>query len=151
MPVFEMFNKQIDDWSFECWTSRLRSEAGHRRFQGRERDFSDFTYVDAFGQMRTTLQDAGVDPNAAWSNATKFHLEVKSTLGSCAEPMFVSQNQVDKMREFNGTADNAYILIRVFDLDEGRNAGIKFFRDPWSLYTDGILDFRSDEGYKVYQ
>lgn len=55
------------------------------------------------------------------------------------------------MREFNGTADNAYILIRVFDLDEGRNAGVKFFRDPWSLYTDGVLDFRSDEGYKVYQ
>lgn len=55
------------------------------------------------------------------------------------------------MREFNGTADNAYILLRVFDLDDGRNAGVKFFRDPWSLYIDGVLNFRSDEGYKVYQ
>lgn len=56
-----------------------------------------------------------------------------------------------QMREFNGTADNAYILLRVFDLDDRRNAGVKFFRDPWSLYIDGLLDFRSDEGYKVYQ
>lgn len=95
--VFEMFAQHIDDWNFECWTSRLRSEAGHPRFQGLERDFSDFTYVDASGQMRAMLRDVGIETNAAWSNATKFHLEVKSTLGSCAEPMFVSQNQVDKV------------------------------------------------------
>lgn len=92
-----MFNQQIDDWTFECWTSRLRSEAGHPRFLGQEGDFSDFTYVDAFGKMRAMLDDVGVEHNAAWSNATKFHLEVKSTLGSCAEPMYVSQNQVDKV------------------------------------------------------
>lgn len=55
------------------------------------------------------------------------------------------------MREFNGTAENAYILLRVYDLDDRRNPGIKFFRDPWSLYIDGILKFRSDEGYEVYQ
>ncbi|GAB1311860.1 hypothetical protein MFIFM68171_02070 [Madurella fahalii] len=148
--VFEMFTQQIDDWIFECWTSRMRSEAGHPRFQGHERDFSDFTYVDASGRMRAVLRNAGIEPNAAWSDATMFHLEVKSTLGPCAEPMFVSQNQVDKMREFDGSADNAYILLRVFDLDDGRNTGVKFFRDPWSLYMDGVLDFRSDEGYKVY-
>lgn len=47
--------------------------------------------------MRAALLDAGVVSNAAWSNATKFHLEVKSTLGPCTEPMFVSQNQVDKV------------------------------------------------------
>lgn len=56
-----------------------------------------------------------------------------------------------QMREFNGTADNAYILLRVFDLDDGRNPGVKFFRDPWNLYIDGVFNFRSDEGYKVYQ
>lgn len=72
----------------------------------------------------------------AWTT----YIDANHFVGSCV-----------KMREFNGTADNAYILIRVFDLDEGKNAGVKFFRDPWSLYTDGVLDFRSDEGYKVYQ
>jgi hypothetical protein len=75
----------------------MRSEAGHPRFQGLERDFSDFTYVDSSGRMRATLRDVGIEPNAAWSDATKFHLEVKSTLGPCAEAMYVSQNQVDKV------------------------------------------------------
>lgn len=56
-----------------------------------------------------------------------------------------------QMRDFHGTADNAYILLRVFDLDDGRNIGIKFFDDPWSLYMDDVLKFRSDQGYKVYQ
>ncbi|KAG8157080.1 hypothetical protein KVR01_013070 [Diaporthe batatas] len=146
-----MFTKQIDDWTSESWTSRLRSEAGHPRFQGLERDFSDFTYVDASGQMRALLSDVGIEPHAAWSNATKFHLEVKSTLGSCAEPIFVSQNQVDKMREFHGTAKDAYILLRVFNVEDSKNVGIKFFDDPWSLYMDNVLKFRSDQGYKVYQ
>lgn len=92
-----MLTQKIDDWTSECWTSRLRSEAGYDRFRGHEGDFSDFTYVDTSGQMRATLQNAGVDLNAAWTNATKFHLEVKSTLGSRTVPMFVSQNQVDKV------------------------------------------------------
>lgn len=92
-----MFAQQIDDWTFEHWTSSMRGDAGHPRFRGREREFSDFTYVDASGRMRAALRDAGIEPNAAWSDATKFHLEVKGTLGACTEPMFVSQNQVDKV------------------------------------------------------
>jgi len=54
------------------------------------------------------------------------------------------------MREFDGTAKDAYILLRVFNLDDGRDTAAKFFRDPWTLYMDGVLNFRSDEGYKVY-
>jgi hypothetical protein len=54
------------------------------------------------------------------------------------------------MRESDGTGDNAYILVRVFDLDDGRSTGVKFFRDPWSLHMEGVLNFRSDEGYKVF-
>lgn len=95
--VFEMFTQKIDDWTFQCWTSSLRSEAGHPPFHGHEGDFSDFTYVDAFGKMGTILDEAGVDLNTAWSKATKFHLEVKSTLGPCSDPMFVSQSQLDKV------------------------------------------------------
>lgn len=56
-----------------------------------------------------------------------------------------------QMRKFHGTAGDAYILLRVFNLDDGRNVDIKFFNDPWSLYLDGVLKFRSDQGYKVYQ
>ncbi|RYP37876.1 hypothetical protein DL767_002748 [Monosporascus sp. MG133] len=148
--VYELFERQIDDWTFESWTSDMRGEAGHPRFEGRQRDFSDFTYLDRFGHMKEALREAGVEPNAEWSNNTKFHLEVKATLGHCTEAFFVSQNQLDKMRKFDGDPNNAYVLLRVFNMEEGNDPGIKFFRDPWSLYIGGILDFRSEAGYKVY-
>lgn len=96
--MYEIFAQQINDWTFMHWTSRLRREAGHPLFRGLERDFSDLTYTDTTGRMRTVLRDAGVEPNPAWSNTTTFHLEVKGTMGPCAEPMFVPQNQVDKVR-----------------------------------------------------
>ncbi|RYP69608.1 hypothetical protein DL770_008214 [Monosporascus sp. CRB-9-2] len=150
VPVYELFERQIDDWTFKSWTSDMRGEAGHPCFKERQRDFSDFTYLDRYGHMKEALREAGVEPNAEWSNNTKFHLEVKATLGHCAEAFFVSQNQFDKMREFDGDPNNTYVLLRVFNLEEGNNPGIKFFRDPWSLYMGGILNFRSEAGYKVY-
>lgn len=93
-----MFQSHIDDWSYENWTSQLRVEAGHPRFARPEKDFSDFTYLDRSGHMKEVLRDAGMDVNAEWSHTTTFHLEVKATLGPCSEvPLFVSQNQLDKV------------------------------------------------------
>ena len=52
------------------------------------------------------------------------------------------------MRGFHNDPDNAYILIRVFNIEnEGR--GVKFFPDPWGLYMSRVLDFISKEGYRV--
>jgi len=56
-----------------------------------------------------------------------------------------------QMREFDRSANDAYILLRVFDLDVERKPGVKFFCNPWNLYMEGALNFRSDEGYQVYQ
>nr|RBQ85652.1 hypothetical protein FVER53263_20766 [Fusarium verticillioides] len=95
--VYRMIQPHIKDWTYENWTSKLRVEAGHPRFTEREKDFSDFTYQDRFGQMKILLQEAGVDVVAGWSHDTTFHLEVKATLGPCSEPCFVSQNQLDKV------------------------------------------------------
>lgn len=57
------------------------------------------------------------------------------------------------MRTFDSDVDNVYFLLRVFNMEEGSSANVKFFRDPWSLYisSDRVLDFRSDQGYKVYE
>ncbi|KAF5249653.1 hypothetical protein FANTH_4961 [Fusarium anthophilum] len=95
--VYRMLQPRIKDWTYENWTSKLRVEAGHPRFTEREKDFSDFTYKDRFGQMKVLLREAGVDVVADWSYDTTFHLEVKATLGPCSEPCFVSQNQLDKV------------------------------------------------------
>ncbi|KAM0085838.1 hypothetical protein ACKRZS_001820 [Fusarium odoratissimum] len=95
--VYRMFQSRIKDWTYENWTSKLRVEAGHPRFTEREKDFSDFTYQDCFGQMKGVLREAGMDVIVEWTHNTKFHLEVKATLGPCSEPCFVSQNQLDKV------------------------------------------------------
>ena len=55
------------------------------------------------------------------------------------------------MRDFDGDPNDAYILVRVFNVDRGDEIGIKFFSNPWSLYIDRVLDFRSKEGYEVAQ
>ncbi|RBR16398.1 hypothetical protein FVER53590_27534 [Fusarium verticillioides] len=148
--VYRMIQPHIKDWTYENWTSKLRVEAGHPRFTEREKDFSDFTYQDRFGQMKILLQEAGVDVVAGWSHDTTFHLEVKATLGPCSEPCFVSQNQLDKMRQYEGDLANVYILIRVFQMEAEGGPDFRLFVNPWSLYLTGALEFRSSEGYKVY-
>ncbi len=77
------------------WTSKLRSEAGHPRFTQREKEFSDFTYHDASESMKEILRQLDAETEAMWSGNTTYHLEVKTTSGTCNEPCFVSQNQVD--------------------------------------------------------
>lgn len=59
---------------------------------------------------------------------------------------------IEQMRYFHDDPDNAYILLRVFNINiEGEGPGLKIFPNPWSLYTAGVLDFRSAEGYQVYE
>lgn len=98
LQIYNLFLRHIDDWTFENWTSKLRVEDGHPRFTERERDFTDFTYPDRSGHMKELLREAHVELNAEWSNSTTYHLEVKTTIGRCSEPFFVSQNQVDMVR-----------------------------------------------------
>lgn len=92
-----MIRSHIDDWSYKNWTSKLRVEAGHPQFTGREKDFSDFTYLDSFGHMKKVLREAGMQVNAEWSHTTIFHLEAKATTGRCGDALLVSQNQLDKV------------------------------------------------------
>jgi hypothetical protein len=41
---------------------------------------------------------------------------------------------------------NAVILVRVYHIQS--DVGIKFYPNPWRLYLDGVLDFRSKDGYQ---
>ena len=54
-----------------------------------------------------------------------------------------------QMRTYDGDPDNAYILLRVFDIDD-EDTGLKIFPNPWSLYIAGVIDFKSAEGYQAY-
>lgn len=93
--IYALFERNVSDWSFENWTSRLRVENGHPPFTGLERDFSDFTYLDTHGHMKDFLLQAGLDLNPAYASNTTYHLEVKTTTGGDGEIFYVSQNQVN--------------------------------------------------------
>ncbi|KAH7302958.1 hypothetical protein B0I35DRAFT_500441 [Stachybotrys elegans] len=134
-------------WTFENWTSKFRSDAGYPPFDMPEGDFSDFTYIDRDGGMKAYLQSAGLSVNAAWSNSTTYHLEVKTTVGRCGEPFYMSHNQVALMQRYNNDALHAYILVRVFSIEDEPN--FKLYPSPWSLATQGVLDFAAQGGYQV--
>ena len=87
----------MDDWTFKNWTSKLRTGDEHPTFTELEKNYADFTYTDRYGRMIEVLRQAGVNISPGWSSSTKFHLEVKATLGPCQEPFFVSQNQLNKV------------------------------------------------------
>ena len=53
------------------------------------------------------------------------------------------------MRSYEASTHDLYILIQVYNI-EGKSPGIKFMPNPWRLYMSGVLDFRSEGGYKVY-
>ncbi|KPM41940.1 hypothetical protein AK830_g4632 [Neonectria ditissima] len=145
--IHKVFEHHISDWSYENWTSKLRVEDGHAPFTQFEGEFADFTYVDRSGQMKAFFLGAGVSLDAGWCNGTKYHLEVKTTTSSSNEPFFVSQNQVDMMQKFENDPGNAYILLRVFNIERD-DPGLKFHPKPWSLYLSGILAFVSAGGYQ---
>jgi len=48
-----------------------------------------------------------------------------------------------------GNPTNAVILVRVYHVNRD-NVGLKFYPNPWRLYCDGILDFRSASAYQGY-
>ncbi|KAH8883771.1 hypothetical protein GQ53DRAFT_771516 [Thozetella sp. PMI_491] len=123
--IYKLLKRDIESWSYENWTSRFRSEAGHPPFRGLEKDFSDFTYTDSDGKLSLWFQDAGVPPSPGWTNSTVFHLEVKTTPNDCDEPFF--------MRKYADDTDHAYVLIRVFGIDGETPGGVpRLFSLMWS-------------------
>ncbi|KAK3348731.1 hypothetical protein B0T25DRAFT_546397 [Lasiosphaeria hispida] len=126
-------SEKMPGWSYENWTSGLRSEHGEYPPFGRnEKDYTDFTYVDGDGAMVRFLRKGGAKIlKKGWSQNTMFHLEVKTTPGGLGTPLYVSQYQLEKMQAYDGRPDHAYILVRVFNIRQ-RRPGIKFYTNPGS-------------------
>ena len=57
-----------------------------------------------------------------------------------------------QMREYEQDPDNAYILVRIFQVERA-NPFIRLFPDPWALKLNNQLHFgkrRSDGSHPVY-
>ena len=170
LQIHKWLQAAIPGWSYEHWTSKLRSWDGYPPFMGNESLNADFTYYDGSGRMREVLLNEGVWLPPHWSNRPTYHLEVKSTPRECNAPLFVSENQIQKvslyeapgvprcctdepqMQYYEQDPNNAYILVRVFQVERA-NPGVQFFPNPWNLKRNSYLDIgerRPDGSYPVY-
>ncbi|KAK3991551.1 hypothetical protein QBC44DRAFT_357587 [Cladorrhinum sp. PSN332] len=146
--IDKFFKRSIPGWSAEMyWTSKLRSLGGeHREFTGYERDYADFTYDDSQGHMGELLAAHGAQIMPGWSDGTKYHIEVKTTTRSHDPVFFVSENQVAKMLQFQDSANDAFILACVYQVN-GQRTDVKWFSDPLSNNELEFSEYPNQDGY----
>ncbi|KAH6668745.1 hypothetical protein B0J14DRAFT_518033 [Halenospora varia] len=147
------------DWDpTRHWTSRNRNYLyPQSRFTDSEKKYADFTYLDTNEDLTKLLVKFGFLRNVqGWSSSPPtYHLEVKSTSESYNEPFYMSNNQVDKARDWTISWDSnlvpkdVYVVIRVFNLDRETNPGFTAYVDPWAMYLARELDFLAQDIYSV--
>jgi hypothetical protein len=158
--VFERLRAlNIQNFTIDNWQSRIRH---HIRDHPDYRDLapwtgqevSDLMYTGNSFQLTTFLIKAS-RPHAHprflsqfLARPVKFHLEVKTTLGPCTTPFFMSQNQYRLMREKAcdqeswDTPEELYVVLRVYNL-LSKQIGVRAYVNPWHL-KDGVLEFVAD-------
>ena len=82
----------------------MRSDYGLTKFEGFEGSYSDFTVKHSSISRHITgwLIAGGFSIAEKWKHEhVAYHLEVKSTVGTCDEPFIMSPNQVDLVSSFS--------------------------------------------------
>jgi len=103
-----------------------------------EIELTDIVYSDREGELTALLIEAGYLASSSWLGCTpKYHIEVKTTMGSMNYPFFCSQKQFERMEDMELSdggedADDVYLIARVFGLGRDR-MGMKLYLDPWKL------------------
>src|SRR5437867_2519574 len=113
-------------WDFTTWTSRNRNGISGERFHGKEKNFADITFLDRTGAMACLLVASGCTEATNFREPMEpitYHIEVKTTEGGPESTFALSQNQMDKARQYtlctNGNAStpkNIYIIARVYNV-----------------------------------
>jgi hypothetical protein len=157
--VFLFFKQYLEPhFTDDNWTSNYRSRATNNRFHDLERDYADFTFQDTNGgKMAEYLCSCGFPDAENWKqHRPTYHLEVKTTLGRRDEIFFMSNNQVNKARQYslkmssNALPKDIYIVIRVFDLNiEMKKGRMHLYVDPWRLYLERKLSFEARDCFAV--
>ena len=139
-----MQNLALTSFDESCWMSSIRhliavndqySEIFTQRF---EIEDTDLEYSDTEGELTTLLINANYLASSSWRGCTpKYHIEVKTTMGSMNYPFFCSQKQFEMMEDMElsdggEAADDVYLIVRVFGLGRDR-MGMKLYLDPWKL------------------
>ncbi|KAL2264498.1 hypothetical protein VTJ83DRAFT_7008 [Remersonia thermophila] len=143
--VYDWFNGSgLVNWSFENWTSPLRSRAGFAAYRPElDTVHADFTYYDTGVQMYSVLRQAGLTLH----QAKMYRFKVQATYGPCDErKMRITEDQARLMDQ--PQLRYLYILVRVFNL--GGSPFVRFFLDPrthpdlqWEPLRNGYYKVRS--------
>ncbi|PMD48990.1 hypothetical protein L207DRAFT_505973 [Hyaloscypha variabilis F] len=158
--INEWLSRNLDhEWdATRHWTSRNRNQIyPNNPFVGKEGGFADFTYKDTSGKLTEILSTLGfIRDVETWSQCPPiYHLEVKSTLGPCIEPFYMSNNQVEKARTYAVSWDSdsiptdVYVILRVYDLEKETSPGFTAYVDPWTMYMKRELNFMARDTFMV--
>lgn len=143
--ILSQMDPKLPGWDLRNWQSNIRHLArAHPKFadleRWRGRETSDMTYQDNTGVLTKFLREKdylGVE----WADAKPlYYLEVKSTLGPCASPFYMSSGQMERvsyaapgstivtavfaLRNFNGFLIINAFIDEVFSLINVKGRGI---------------------------
>lgn len=140
--------------SESCWTSELRELAGDEFSRWTPEDpeavYCDFTVQDVEGCLAAWLAKGGFPVPENHGDLT-YHIEVKSTAGSCDEPFHMSALQMNRCKELSMASKDwgggeVFVIFRLYDLAHG--GGLMVYVDTWSKIIDGSLE-REPDGWLV--
>lgn len=145
-------NLALTSFDETCWISRIRHLIAVNNQYSEiitpltETEITDLVYSDREGELTALLIQAGYLASSSWRGCTpKYHIEVKTTMGSMNYPFFCSQSQFERMETMELSdgeedADDVYLIARVFGLGRAR-MGMKLYLDPWKLRRTKQLKF----------
>ncbi|KAK5675793.1 hypothetical protein LTS10_011524 [Elasticomyces elasticus] len=118
--VYKLLTTQFEA-SADCWTSKERSQHGLPDFADDEYFYTDFTIDKSNTQVcdRITkwLLSAGHSEIKRYTKAPfTYRFEVKATTGPRDEPFSMSYNQYEQARACHIGDNDAYVILRVYDL-----------------------------------
>lgn len=159
--VYERFRAlRFPNFGIGNWRSGIRSHVrAHPSYSELQAwtapEIADIMYEDNSGQMETFLRKISFQSFPQSSTASEwgpgepieYLIEVKTTLGPCQTPFFMSMNQYQLMRrhaisDTGGRPRTVYMIARVYNLLSD-NIGMEVFVDPWRL-KDDVLEFVAD-------
>ncbi|GAW19639.1 hypothetical protein ANO14919_091280 [Xylariales sp. No.14919] len=111
---------------------------------------ADFVYTDFDSDLTKILIDNGYIERGVWKDQTPtYYIDVKTTMGGCETPFFMSKSQCKRMRtKTNGPngkerQDSIYIVFRVYNLGK-KSMGCAIYVDPDAMRVKGTLNFRAE-------
>lgn len=107
------------------------------------RETADITYEDQDGDLTDLLINKGYLAEEEWGDRKpQYYIEVKSTVGVCSTPFYMSDSQYHKMKQYS-TDNSMYVIFRVFNMTKD-SIGVRIYVNPDQMREEEELVFKVD-------